>query len=62
MRVFRYAATVTAAQAVASYVSIGASIAEARDTAQYQLEQEEKKSKKRDAVRAGGQGGLPEGW
>lgn len=51
MRVFRYAGTVTAAQVVASFVSAGSALAEARDTAQYQLEQEERKSKKRDAVR-----------
>ncbi len=58
MRPFRYAGTVTAAQIVSSFVAVGAGLAEARETAQYQLEQEEKKKGK---VRAP-QEGLGGGW
>ena len=50
MRPFRYAGTLTAAQVVSSFVAVGAGLAEARETAQFQLEQEEK--------RRGGAGGA----
>ncbi|KAI8472835.1 MAG: hypothetical protein J3K34DRAFT_457586 [Monoraphidium minutum] len=52
VRPFRYAGTVTAAQAVASFVGVGVGLAEARDTAQYQLEQEAKKKGKAASDRA----------
>lgn len=46
MRPFRYSGTVTASQVVSSFVSVGAGLAEARETAQMQLEAEEKKKGK----------------
>jgi hypothetical protein len=46
VRPFRFAGTVTAAQAVSSFVAVGQDLAEARETAQYQLEQEERKKGK----------------
>jgi len=46
VRPFRLAGTITAAQVVSSFVAVGVSLAEARETAQYQLEQEERKKGK----------------
>jgi hypothetical protein len=43
---------VTTAQVIGSFVAVGAGLAEARETAQYQLEQEEKKKGKAAVDRA----------
>jgi hypothetical protein len=52
VRPFRVAGTVTAAQVVSSFVAVGAGLQEARETAQFQLEQEERKKGKVPADRA----------